>query len=192
MGDQTTKLLCFDPAISITGWVLLEYNTATGQLKVVKHGLIKPTAEASRVKHKAAVSKVGKRVISLNVLRDKLRALIKSHKPDFVAAEDAFFNPRFPGAYEPLVQWLITAKHLLYDEFDSTLHVIPTKVAKKMVTGTGSSLKQPVQAALERRGDISTADGISIPDLSPHECDAIAVGVGFVYTDLVNILANEA
>ena len=35
-------------------------------------------------------------------------------KPDIVVSEDAFFNPRRPGAYEALIQWILTVSFLLY------------------------------------------------------------------------------
>lgn len=118
----------------------------------------------------------GRRIITLALLREMIRELMNRFAPDIVASEDAFFNPRRPGAYEALIQWILTVSFVLRDEYQRPLYRIPPKLVKKFISGVGTSDKEGVKKAILQHKDIKIPSDIHVEELMEHEGDAIAIG----------------
>ena len=68
-------ILGIDPGTAATGWGVIK---KTKQLKMIKYGCIKTSADLSTADR-------------LNKIHKELNSLIKEHKPNIVAVEDIFF-----------------------------------------------------------------------------------------------------
>ena len=167
-------ILSFDPGLSFSGW---SYSEVDDKVFCVKEfGMLTPNKTVDHKSHREDVSVYGKRIITLSILRDMMRELMTKYNPDFVVSEDAFFNPRRPGAYEALLHWILTVSLLLRDEFKKPLYKIPPKLVKKFISGVGTSDKEGVQAAIFKHKDILFSSELKNFTLTEHEGDAIAIG----------------
>ena len=168
------KILSFDPGLSFSGWA---YTTAENGIFSVEHcGLLTPSKTVDHKEHREEVDLYGRRIITLALLRTMIRELMGRFTPDIVVSEDAFFNPRRPGAYEALVQWILTVSFVLRDEYQLPLYRIPPKLVKKYISGIGTADKEGVKKAVAQHDDIRLSPEIVIDNLMEHEGDAIAIG----------------
>jgi len=168
------KILSFDPGLSYSGWAYT--NADHGIFSVEQCGLLTPNKTVDHKEHRDEVELYGRRIITLALLRVMVRDLINRFHPDIVVSEDAFFNPRRPGAYEALIQWILTVSFILRDEFQLPLYRIPPKLVKKYISGMGTADKEGVKKAVAEHKDIRLSPDINIDNLMEHEGDAIAIG----------------
>ena len=169
-------ILAFDPGISNTGWSLLEGNTSNGELVVLAIGEFHPGPVAERAANRLLVEKFDKRTISLTLLRDEMSRLFETLHPDFACCEDIFINMMHPTAITPLAMWHAVAK-LTAMRFGRKMVIIPTKVCKKSLTGSGSNGKMSVQAAVVSNKLISFKHDYDRMHMTEHIADSIAVAV---------------
>ena len=176
------NILSFDPGLSFSGWA---YSVTDDKLFSVQQcGLLTPNKTVDHKEHRQEVQVYGKRIITLSLLRDMIRNLMNKYQPDVVVSEDAFFNPRMPGAYEALIQWILTVSFILRDEYLRPLNKIPPKLVKKYISGIGTADKEGVKKAIAQHTDIRLDDEIDVKDLVEHEGDAIAIG--YTYWRILN------
>ena len=168
------KILSFDPGLSYSGWAYTDADN--GIFSVEQCGLLTPNKTVDHKEHRDEVELYGRRIITLALLRVMVRDLINRFHPDIVVSEDAFFNPRRPGAYEALIQWILTVSFILRDEFQLPLYRIPPKLVKKYISGMGTADKEGVKKAVAEHKDIRLSPDINIDNLLEHEGDAIAIG----------------
>ena len=167
-------ILSFDPGLSFSGWA---YSVIENNIFSVQDcGLITPNKTVDHKEHRGEVELYGKRIITLSLLRGMIVELMNQFHPDVVVSEDAFFNPRRPGAYEALIQWILTVSFLLRDEYHLPLHRIPPKLVKKYISGIGTADKEGVRNAVAQHKDIMVQPDIIVDNLVEHEGDAIAIG----------------
>jgi len=167
-------ILSFDPGLSFSGWA---YTIAQdGVFSVQECGLLTPNKTVDHKEHRDEVELYGRRIITLALLRVMVRDLMNRFHPDIVVSEDAFFNPRRPGAYEALIQWILTVSFILRDEYQLPLYRIPPKLVKKYISGMGTADKEGVKKAVAEHKDIRLSPTIIIDNLMEHEGDAIAIG----------------
>lgn len=169
-------ILSFDPGLSFSGWAYSKIDDEKSLFFVEEFGMITPNKTVDHKSHREDVTIYGKRIITLALLREMMRDLITRFNPDIVVSEDAFFNPRRPGAYEALIHWILTVSFLLRDEFNKPLYKIPPKLVKKFISGLGTSNKEGVQDAIFKHKDIKFSSDITDLVLTEHEGDAIAIG----------------
>lgn len=169
-------ILSFDPGLSFSGWAYSKVDDKNSTFTVENFGMITPNKTVDHKSHRDDVSVYGKRIITLSLLRDMMRELLNQYNPDIVASEDAFFNPRRPGAYEALIHWILTVSLLLRDEYQKPLYKIPPKLVKKFISGIGTSNKEGVQEAIFKHKDILFSSELKDITLTEHEGDAIAIG----------------
>lgn len=191
MKPNVVGVLSWDPGLTLAGWVAFEYNTATGEILVVDFGELEVNRIVDRAAMRANVELYTKRVISLAVLEDKTREIISATKPDYVATEDAFYNPLRPSAYAALLTWIMTLARMLHRDYQKPLFKIPTKVAKQAISGTGSAMKLDVAAAIKANTSIKFKKPPAETDLTETVCDALAVGYAFIVNDLQDILNGK-
>lgn len=187
MGTKKFKILAFDPGLTNFGYSLLEGNTSNGDLVVLKIGELHPGPTADKAAYRDQVEAFDKRTISLQLLREGVRGLMQTFKPDFVAIEDIFINPHRPMAYGALCMITCVLRMLMHDEYGKYLVAITTKVCKKAVADRGDGGKVSVQEALKNHPHIHFKDPQDYNQASEHILDSIAVGAAFrsVYNDCI-------
>ena len=173
------KILAFDPGIGNTGWSLLEGNTGNGELVVLKLGEFHPGPTADRALYREAVEKFDKRVISLKLLREEITKLLTQVVPDFVCCEDIYISMAHPQAYGSLAMWVCTAKITVMDVAAKRITLIPTKICKQVVSGTGGAGKLDVREAILSNAKIKFKHPDDMRMMSEHQADSIAVGAAF-------------
>ena len=184
-------MLSFDPGLSFSGWAYSRFESGIRLFTVEQYGMITPNKTVSHKEYRQLVDTYGMRIITLTLLRDLIRELMDKYKPDFVASEDAFFNPRRPGAYEALLHWILTVSFILKDEYSKPLFKIPPKLVKKFISGVGTSDKEGVQHAIFKHKDIVFDKGLGEIELTEHEGDAIAIGYSYWKTLTDNVSRSD-
>lgn len=170
------KILAFDPGISTTGWSLLEGNTGCNDLVILKLGEFHPGPVAERAANRALVEKFDKRTISLSLLMQEMSKLLVEFKPEFICCEDIFINMFHPTAITPLAMWHAAAK-LCAMQHGLKMIIIPTKLCKKALTGSGANGKLSVQAAVVTNKNLSFKSEYDKMHMTEHMADSVAVGV---------------
>jgi len=170
-------ILSFDPGLSFSGWAYSKIEDNKNLFYIEEFGMITPNKTVGHKEYREVVNTYGQRIITLSLLRDMVRELFTTYNPDFVVSEDAFFNPRRPGAYEALIHWILMVSLVLKDEFNKPLFRIPPKLVKKFISQDGTSNKLGVQEAIFKHKDIVFNPKYSGDiELTEHEGDAIAIG----------------
>jgi Holliday junction resolvasome RuvABC endonuclease subunit len=182
------RVLSWDPGLTLAGWVGFEYNPNTNEIVVVDFAELQVNRVVDRAAMRPDVEQYGKRVISLSVLEDKANDILLAFKPDYIATEDAFYNPLRPAAYAALLTWIMTLARLCHKGFKKPLFKIPTKIAKQAICGSGGALKFNVQQAIRTNPNIKFKKPPAEEALTETICDAMAVGYAFIVNDLRDIL----
>lgn len=189
METETIRVLSFDPGLTKAGWTILDYNPSTKIVSIVKFGYLTPGPNADRAAFREEVNTFGKHVISLRMLREYVKELVEKYHPRYVATEGAFYNPRRPGAYGSLLQWIVTLENFLYDEYKLPVYRIAPKKAKHSISGNGDSGKISVQEAVLSHDDIVFPDmNQSLLEMCEHEADSMAIGYAFCMDTLPGLL----
>jgi len=176
--ETIPRVLSFDPGLAMCGWSILDHKA--GNVIVTRFGTIAPNRLTDLANQREQVNHYGRRLISLNFLRDMVIALIEEHKPQYIVAEDAYFDPTKPNAFIALLQWLSTVEMLVFKQYGLPLYKIPSKTAKLIVSGNGGCSKDNVQDALFAHSDIVFKQQKQTDKLTSHEADAIAIGYAFL------------
>lgn len=178
MGNQIRKfkILAFDPGIGNTGWSLLEGNTANKAMVILKMGELHPGPVADRAANREMVERFDKRTISLSLLSEYMTELIQTLRPDFVCCEDIYISMAHPTAVTSLAMWVGVAKYTAYKN-GLRLTIIPTKICKKAITGSGGNGKLSVQASVLTNPNLSFKHEDDYRQMTEHEADSIAVAV---------------
>jgi Holliday junction resolvasome RuvABC endonuclease subunit len=181
MGDEIKKykILAFDPGIGNTGWSLLEGNTRTSDLVVLKMGEFHPGPTADKAAFRDQVAKYEKRTISLDLLRAEVTKLLLDLKPDFVCSEDIYISMFRPQAYGSLAMWMCMTQMTAFDVANKKLFRIPTKICKKCLAGSGGSGKLDVQRAVKENKKVTFKHDDDKRFLTEHQADSIAAGFAF-------------
>jgi Holliday junction resolvasome RuvABC endonuclease subunit len=182
--SSSLRILCFDPALTLSGWAVLDLKQSTIPISVYRFGTISPSKLASVAALRDKVNEFSKRLISLALLREKVLELLDEFKPDYIVVEDAFYHPKRPNAYISLMQWINILEMTTYQHLNKPVYRIPTRAAKLCVAGSGDGDKLNIQTAILNRTDIVFKQKKLIENLNEHVSDAIAVG----YTFCVNYL----
>lgn len=185
------KLLTFDPGLSNSGWALLEYNPNDGSILTKLIGSFKATSEATKVVNNALLEKYGTRMIVLQIVKREIKDVLEKHQPDYIVTEGAFWNPKFPSAYQALTQWILLLRLAAYD-LGKTVYEIPTRIVKRCVSGNGGALKTTIQEMITSLPGMNIKAKVKPNEMSLHESDALAVGYTFCIEILPEILEQNA
>ena len=169
-------ILAVDPAVSHLGWAILT-DHEDGTVSVVDTGMIEASKYASRAINREACERHSKRMISLNIISVEIDKLIIKYNPFCIAIEDAF-AARFIHALIALVQVITTISWLGFNTYGLVSYRVPTKIAKKEVTGSGGKGKLAVEECIFNK--------MNIPEdllITEHIADAIAVGYALIKKD---------
>lgn len=196
MTKNSIRILCIDPALSITGIAILDLhkptkNNTSPEIVVHTTALIKSAQEASRVAYRDETNRFGKFFISLDMLKASTQKLMNQYKPDYVVIEDAFFHPKRPSAYASLLQCICAISVMCKDHYNMPVTRVPTRSAKKCLFGSGAGNKKDIIGAVKNVPDIKFKHVHTKDDLVEHEADAIAVGYYFILNVLAGIRQME-
>jgi Holliday junction resolvasome RuvABC endonuclease subunit len=183
---KKTRVLAFDPGLESLGWSVLDLKP-DGKIIIPKSGRLSPNGIAAKVNMKEQVNNYGKRLIALSVLENMVETLCNEYHPEYITAEDAFYNPGTPNAYLALSQTLLMIELVLKNKFLCKLHRIPPKRVKMIFTGSGTSGKTSIQDQILNNENIELKHK-HVEDMTTHESDAIAVGCAFI-TDILPSLS---
>lgn len=181
-------ILGIDPGLTNTGYSVLVYDTKKDATNVIAHGMITAISIAKR-EMRTDVKQYGN-IISLMVYEKEIAALLETYKPDFIASEDAFYNPRTPQAYLSLKLCINAIQRVLYNQVKKNLYLIAPTVAKQTVWGRGTANKEAVQESILRLPDlhIKKSKPKAITNLTEHEADSIAIAYTFIKNTLPDLL----
>lgn len=179
--DGQIRILAFDPGLSLSGWNVGLYDTTAKVYRVLKFGMLTPNKSIDTTDTHVDYVKYGSRVMTLQELRNQVRALMNEYHPDVVVSEDAFYNPKRPSAYSALVQWLTAVDLMLHDEYAKVLFKLAPTAAKQIVSGFGGADKLGVQHAVLHREDIVFKSKHADENLTEHICDSIGIGYTFAH-----------
>ncbi len=196
MSKRITRILCIDPAQSVTGWAILDLyppdkKTNTSQIVVHATGLIKSSQEANRVAYGDEVNRFTKTVVTLDMLKNSVRKVIEKYKPNYAAIEDAFYHPKRPSAYASLLQCICSIGMMCKEHFNLPLTRIPTRLAKKCLYGSGAAVKKDIISAVKEIPVITFKHEDTKTNLVEHEADSVAVGYCYVLEYLPGIKQFE-
>lgn len=170
------SILSFDPGLTNTGWAYSEFEK---DILVVKDfNIVFPNKDVDKVCMRQQVGEFGRRVVTLEILRNLIDELYIKYQPQYIVSENAFYNPRRPNAFGALLQWITcTELHLFYN-YKKPLYKIPPKSVKYIASGSGESGKLSMEEAILHHKKISLPKGRT--EVQEHESDAIAIGYSFM------------
>ncbi len=173
-------ILAVDPSLSNLGYAIITHDEESNMITTVTTGMIHANQYAAHVINKEVFTRHTKRLVALNIIKKEIEKLIVKHEVDVIAIEDAFFNPRFPNALVALVQVTHTVVWVAFKKYDIQSYRVPTKIAKKCVTGTGGSGKTSVEEGIYKLDDLIMSDELLMTE---HIADAVAVGYALIKKD---------
>lgn len=172
------KIIGIDPGIHNCGVALGEFNTDTNHL-VIKDFFTIHASELARKANKKDSNTYGS-IFSLFLLEQEFTTIFTNFTPDYVASEDAFYNPRTPNAYASLKGCILSIKRVLYN-FRLKLNLIAPKLAKMTVIKATAN-KNDMMAAITKLSDLTIEKDIT--NIVEHEADAI--GIAYTLVKLLN------
>ena len=191
MKNNKYKILSIDPGTTACGWSILEYDPSSPIITVLKLGVIASRKIVIRAAMRDRVAIYGKTILSLEILREKVDEIIKQNKPDFIAIENAFFNPKFPSAYAILIQCIFTIEQLIYSKYGLPLYKIPTRSAKETLSGNGGAKKETIQDIILNHQDITFKNEKLKYTITQDESDAIAIGFHMCHKLLPTLILSQ-
>ena len=187
--SKLISILGIDPGINNTGLSFNKYDPDTGILHVNNYTVLQAN-DLAKKENRADMKSFGS-VFSLCLYERELRRIITDFQPDFVACEDAFYNPRTPNAFVSLKLCIGTIQRVLYTDFKQPLYRIAPKLAKAAI-GNACAGKVAVQEAIQHLPDIQIKQTKSRPleNMVEHEADSIAIAYAFTKHFLPDILRS--
>jgi Holliday junction resolvasome RuvABC endonuclease subunit len=110
-------------------------------------------------------------------LRECLLEYFNKIQPSVIACESPFFNPRRPGAFQPLVEVLSMIKDAVieYSVWQPLFMIDPSSI-KNSVHAAGNADKDKMKESVLKLTDLAYNGDIELKDLDEHSIDALAVG----------------
>lgn len=173
------KLIGIDPGIHNCGVALCEYDN---QKLIVKDFFTIHATDLAKKANRRDSNFYGS-IFSLFLLENEFTTIFTNFQPDYVASEDAFYNPRTPNAYASLKGCILSIKRVLYN-FGLKLNLIAPKLAKMTVVKATAN-KLDMMEAITKLPDLIIEKDIT--DIVEHEADAI----GIAYTLYKNTLCKK-
>ena len=173
------KLIGIDPGIHNCGVALCEYDN---QKLIVKDFFTIHATDLAKKANRRDSNFYGS-IFSLFLLENEFTTIFTNFQPDYVASEDAFYNPRTPNAYASLKGCILSIKRVLYN-FGLKLNLIAPKLAKMTVVKATAN-KLDMMEAITKLPDLIIEKDIA--DIVEHEADAI----GIAYTLYKNTLCKK-
>lgn len=173
--DETFKVVSIDPGTDNLGFAVMD---VTYDNYIIKKTVAKTITASKHVNEESWISQVhGYRMARIQKLKSILIQNFNSIEPAFIVCESPFFNPRMPGAFQPLAEILFAIKEaVLKHNSWLPLYLIDPSTIKKSVNAPGNADKVVMKKSVSSLTDINYDGEIKIEDLDEHSIDAIAVG----------------
>lgn len=170
------KILGIDPGINHTGYSFGLYDPQKKITTVQEYGVFEASALAKKFAKKD-FNKYGS-IVSLDFYEEEFSKLVEKYKPDYVACESPFFNPRMPNAFLSLSMCLLVIRRVLRKS-GMILYTYAPKAAKAIVS-TGTANKVDMAEGIHQHKDLKIIHTKERPKNSmvEHESDS----VGIIYT----------
>lgn len=183
------KIFGIDPGLTHTGCCICNYDPSKDTLQVANCFSIEAIALAkkeNKIEHKQYGN-----IISLFLYERELDRIMTEYQPDYIASEDAFYNPRTPLAFVSLKLCINAIQRVLY-KHGKILYRIAPKQAKQAVS-TGTADKLAVQDAIQHLPDLIVRNTKQNPieKISEHEADSIAIAYAFKKLLLPDLLIQK-
>ena len=187
---KTIRVLGIDPGLTNTGYNITAYDPVERKSIVVARGIINATTIAK--KRRQEYKDFGN-IISLFVYEKEIQELMDEYKPDYVACEDAFYNPRTPNAFLSLKLCITSIRRVLYSLYNKQLYLISPCSAKLAVYGKGGANKEAVQESILHLDNLHIKNTKQNPinKMVEHEADSIAISYAFISFVLPDILMQD-
>ena len=188
--SKMVTILGIDPGINNTGLCFCKYDPSTGILNVNNYTVLHAN-ELAKKENKQDVKSFGN-VFSLFLYEREMRKIIADFNPDYVACEDAFYNPRTPNAFISLKLCIGAIQRILYTDHKKPLFKVAPKLAK-MYVGNACAGKVAVQQQVQSLSDIKIKEVKARPleEMVEHEADSIAIAYAFTKHFLPDILMKK-
>jgi len=173
--DNTFKIISIDPGTDKLGLAVMDVTYENFNISKT----VAKTIIASRhVDEDAWISQIhGYRMARIQKLKTILVQNFDKIEPAFIVCESPFFNPRRPGAFQPLAEILFAIKEAVLEHNSwLPLNLIDPSTIKKSVNAPGNADKVVMKKFVSSLTDIGYEGDVKIEDLDEHAIAAIAVG----------------
>lgn len=176
------RILAVDPATTTSGWAMLEVTSLYPlKIKVVKTNQIEGQ---KLLREKKQMSKLfSKQFCVVDALEHEYVKLIEEWNPHEVVSEGAFAHIHISAALA-LTLAIHALRRACYNTLGKDIIVVPPTITKLAFTGKGNADKDLMRSHFESNGYLQYC-GYSLVDISEHEIDAVAHGVGHVFRDIL-------
>lgn len=177
------KLIGIDPGTLFTGVSVFEVSDATTITLLF--------ADTLDGKHLAKGYKdidylYGNKCARIYAMGKHLDHLSTIYGVDAIVSEAAFYNPRRPGAYAPLVEVISLFRSIAIDRRLPFTTIDPSTI-KRSVGVKGNSGDKSLMLTAITKLNINNSTDINYLALSEHAVDAIAIG----YSGCVNVIEKD-
>jgi Holliday junction resolvasome RuvABC endonuclease subunit len=180
-------VLAIDPATTVSGWAYLRVDSLHPlKVTVLKHGTIDGTKIVRRLKDMLKIYQ--KQFCTLVAIYEEYSELIRELKPNVVCSEGAFAC-KFMSAFVSLTLAIHQLRRAAWSECKLDVVEVPPTISKKALTGSGAADKDAMRKAYMSVSFLARTDSTEI---SEHEIDAIAHGVGMIRRDFVGDVIQNA
>lgn len=175
------RVFAVDPATGKSGWSLLVVSSLSPlKIEIVARGVLDGQKLLKEKKDLALT--FGRQFCILDALADEYVRLLGELEPDVVVSESAFGYTHMSALIS-----LTLAIHQLRQASKQVLGkdivTVPPTITKLAFTGKGNADKDMMRKAFAEAGYLSRDPGNT--EITEHEIDAIAHGVGFIRRDLI-------
>lgn len=183
------KVLAFDPAATLMGWALMEYNTQTHMVLVTAVGTIEGR---KLLKHYRDMRKLFSDSFTIQTAYYHLlkEEIIPQASPDFIVSEGAFHH-KFVATLVSLTLVINVIREVSRDLYQKDINIVAPMETKKILAKNHMAKKEQIRDAVITHKDIMFSDDLFPIHqmLTEHEYDAIGHGYAFIQKYLPEILA---
>lgn len=173
--SNSFKLVSIDPGTDNLGFCIMDISYEN--FSILKTTVSTIVASKS-VFEDSLISQIhGYRMARIQKLKQTLIDHFNKINPAIIVCESPFFNPRRPGAFQPLAEILFAIKESTI-EYNSwlPLYLIDPSSIKKSVNAPGNADKIIMKKQVCSLTDLNYEGDVTLEDLDEHSIDAIAVG----------------
>lgn len=173
-------IFAVDPATTISGWSVLSLESISPlSIKIIAHGQLDGQ---KLLRNKKDMSLYFQRQFCvLDALEEEYTRLINLYKPDVIVSEGSF-GQKFMAALIALTLAINVLRRLSYKLLNKDLVEIPPTISKMAFTGSGGADKDKMRVAYHSLPYLIRI--ASEEDITEHQIDACAHGVGFIKRDI--------
>ncbi len=175
------RILAVDPATTKSGWAILDIVSLSPlKIKIVASGQLDGQKLVRSKKEMIAIFPI--QFCVLDALLDEYERLIELYKPDQIVSESAYGYVHM-SALIALTLAINVLRRASKRLLNKDVITIPPTISKRAFAGSGGADKDHMRLAYQTN---TYLEGV-VPDseISEHEIDSIAHGVGHIRRDLI-------